>query len=673
MMKLQRLQKYTYEPALLDGHIRLLKVRNASNEDVLELDLVQQHLSEATYEALSYAWGDTSDKEQVLCNGLVLDIGRNLHAALCERRRRDVTTWLWADAICINQTDDDEKTRQVRVMREIYAGAKKVIIWLGTGSLSDAAAYVLAEHLFYKCRVSTKTTKRHGYAYEDFDFRLHGVVPPFGSARGNSAWIALFHIMRSPWFSRIWVLQELFVAKESTMWKGTLEFDPEIILWTASLIGLHRNLANAFNTLLGCPETSQLYAQNISLSFGRFKSKGPLPIYEMLSHHADMQATDPRDRFFALVGISSGLDPCFIDYDIPLSEIASLVGKMAMLGMPGYQFSESLNGLEWLHFSGDADDHRFQLEWLSAISNPNGRTYGVPSWLPDFITVPKMGAPIQYLYRTRFTGNAKFEHGPHLRLRFPSGETVDCIGAIHYSTRFKMQIPENVDFRGCIFDTIRTIARPRPRDSSTSYFTGVYTGETPFDIFRTHHEVAKFQASLLEWLTEIRLLADPSLSPTSHFDAGDSFDAFWRTLIYNRGPRYSSKPNDKPVSPEVATIFLWWTMLRKWMVKTQNTRSLRDIAVYKMLSDLSRPFEVIENVMRDARNFFVSRHGRIGWVPFRAQQGDSICIFKGCRTPFVLGARNEGWEIIGAAYVHGCMDGEMWSLGDEEWEWMSFV
>lgn len=38
--------------------------------------------------------------------------------------------FLWVDAICINQEDNNEKTDQVQLMTWIYASAKGVLVWL---------------------------------------------------------------------------------------------------------------------------------------------------------------------------------------------------------------------------------------------------------------------------------------------------------------------------------------------------------------------------------------------------------------------------------------------------------------------------------------------------------------------------------------------------------------
>lgn len=38
---------------------------------------------------------------------------------------------IWIDALCINQQDDEEKTRQIMPMQKMYKGRVEVLIWLG--------------------------------------------------------------------------------------------------------------------------------------------------------------------------------------------------------------------------------------------------------------------------------------------------------------------------------------------------------------------------------------------------------------------------------------------------------------------------------------------------------------------------------------------------------------
>ena len=90
------------------------------------------------YEALSYAWGSAEDKLDIICNGHVVRVTRNLCNALQKMRLPNRSRLVWADAVCINQDDIVERGHQVRLMGLIYKRAKRVIIWAGRDDNRDA-------------------------------------------------------------------------------------------------------------------------------------------------------------------------------------------------------------------------------------------------------------------------------------------------------------------------------------------------------------------------------------------------------------------------------------------------------------------------------------------------------------------------------------------------------
>jgi hypothetical protein len=96
------------------------------------------------FEALSYVWGQSvttkeenttkKNKPMVTCNGHGLRVTVNLMQALQHIRSKSDTVFLWVDAICINQRDQEERRNQVSLMGHVYKKAKRVIVWLGEGS-----------------------------------------------------------------------------------------------------------------------------------------------------------------------------------------------------------------------------------------------------------------------------------------------------------------------------------------------------------------------------------------------------------------------------------------------------------------------------------------------------------------------------------------------------------
>lgn len=90
------------------------------------------------YETISYTWGsETNDtKHTISVNGISVTIGDSLHSALScfrdeGRYRPGSGVGLWADAICLNQADIQEKSVQVGRMRDIFAWSARSVIWLG--------------------------------------------------------------------------------------------------------------------------------------------------------------------------------------------------------------------------------------------------------------------------------------------------------------------------------------------------------------------------------------------------------------------------------------------------------------------------------------------------------------------------------------------------------------
>ena len=113
-------------------YIRLLRVLPAeSSEDPLVCALSAASLDEKPeYAALSYTWGEPIFDHKITLNGSPFMISTNLHDALRTFRDRKHQV-IWVDAVCINQSNFDERNRQVLLMQRIYALSTFVLVYLG--------------------------------------------------------------------------------------------------------------------------------------------------------------------------------------------------------------------------------------------------------------------------------------------------------------------------------------------------------------------------------------------------------------------------------------------------------------------------------------------------------------------------------------------------------------
>jgi Heterokaryon incompatibility protein (HET) len=65
------------------------------------------------YTALSYAWGDKTDRGLVVVNGVEVSVTASLENALYHLSHASTIITLWVDALCVNQSDEREKNEQV--------------------------------------------------------------------------------------------------------------------------------------------------------------------------------------------------------------------------------------------------------------------------------------------------------------------------------------------------------------------------------------------------------------------------------------------------------------------------------------------------------------------------------------------------------------------------------
>lgn len=141
-------ERYRYEPLEVhDRHIRLLTLYPSCDairqSNRIKCSTAQHSLNwNPSYESLSYSWGDPNDLNPVPIefNGYDHYIPKNLYAALDALRYRDRSRVLWIDALCIDQSNAVEKSRQIGMMGSIYESASNVVIWLGAASRDSELA-----------------------------------------------------------------------------------------------------------------------------------------------------------------------------------------------------------------------------------------------------------------------------------------------------------------------------------------------------------------------------------------------------------------------------------------------------------------------------------------------------------------------------------------------------
>jgi hypothetical protein len=268
-----------------------------------------------TYDALSYCWGDLSNPELVdmttpSCNGAstTVKVSSNLAMALRHLRKRDTQRTFWIDFICINQSDDIERSHQVALMGEIFDCADNVYVWLGQEdqSINDSMGSLRELGQFHA--TSPKPFGILGDRSKEIttteDEKPREIV-----MQSEALWLnvrpSLKNFFLRPWFKRVWVLQEVWShisrkPKNVVVLCGTVEAPWEAIL--------HANYSICVNQPF--PDTgimpavwSQLFQmqRRIDHPAAAEISTERMDILTIFISSLDMEASDPRDKLFALL------------------------------------------------------------------------------------------------------------------------------------------------------------------------------------------------------------------------------------------------------------------------------------------------------------------------------------------------------------------------------------
>lgn len=261
---------HSYKPLGGRHDIRLLVLHGGSGSDPIICRLVPvQFVRKPFYEALSYTWGSRETKETIQLNGEDVPVQANLWSALWHLRKRDRGRFMWVDALCIDQSNHQERNHQVGLMREIYSRASDVLVWLGPhGEDSDLAIKYLSEVLW-----------------------THSTWVPW-SQRERTALKALCN--REYW-QRMWILQEVALARSITVHCGF-----HSVLWEA-----FDKFCFSPELRIDIPEFQSSFASKLGLIRRKQLGQQESTLRELMEAFNGCACSDPRDRIFALLGLAS--------------------------------------------------------------------------------------------------------------------------------------------------------------------------------------------------------------------------------------------------------------------------------------------------------------------------------------------------------------------------------
>jgi hypothetical protein len=231
------------------------------------------------YVALSYVWGNQKDIRTIDVDSKQLEITASLDSALRHIRDANRPMKIWADGICINQTDIVEKNIQIREMRSIYGLARSTIIFLGEATaecnlvldalcslsgggprVSKMVVNILHDITsLYKQQHQMYVKGSHPSSSVRFRARQRQSQNPMSK---DLLALAEEHILKRPWFSRVWVLQELVLSPDPWIQLGGRRLPWNIFSKLLRDAGTDQHLGDGFRSLAIMDSTRNSFASS---------------------------------------------------------------------------------------------------------------------------------------------------------------------------------------------------------------------------------------------------------------------------------------------------------------------------------------------------------------------------------------------------------------------------
>jgi hypothetical protein len=632
------------------------------------------------YTAISYTWGNANlNKCITIHDGTtqpVLAITTSAMECLLALKKRN--RYIWIDSICINQSDPDEKTEQVRLMRDIYSTAAEVVAVLSDSvmaticpTLNDYVSEIL-HHSFEYHYSGAKSLLGNSMFRTDVwgDDEDEEIKQFLGMATGMYSPLIckVLWVLCHPYWTRVWIIQELAVAnhvfvysdqsfreisswfelaqtyrnKESTLAGPGIDFSDAVKMYHSFSSKLRRTFNVSIQTIE--EELLRSYTQGVERLLSirdirqRYHGSKRIDIQDAMLLSMNSLATDPRDKVFGVKGMLLANKPVADDNWFELKE-QSIVNASIVANYKLSTREVFVNVSTIIATSGDSR----LIFFLAGIGWPRGEP-NLPSWTIDWTSLPPLypagRASLETLSRYR-AHRARSEELATSR-KFISLDRAAIEGTFNFIDKIEF-ISERIESQG------------------HSWFPEVWNA------------ICSLDGESYSWSTW----------PCPREEA------VWRTLFAQRG---TLKPRDRCYDDE---CHVDERLISKFVDMYDDIRTLRSqnmdhtcretvnkaflawSPAHKLNLD-EKEISVLSNSFSEALSltkaigcrFAITREGYIGTVPPMSLVGDEISINPICPVPIVLrrfgyqynklgsGRKDSTFQLVGSCHVLGLMDGE---------------
>jgi hypothetical protein len=629
-----------------NGTIRLLQI-NRSHKSTIVCTLERHSLDSKTcpkFTTISYVWGTYApeDKIDITVNGVKFPVAPSVPPILeLIRDHGDLRQkkWIWIDGICINQSDAIEKNHQVDLMGRIYSESEHTIAWLGKRDKNTDASMDLLVDI----------QSRAGKLQRDHKARKPRQTP--ADLQDAAKWKPLRCFFGLPWWRRVWTLQEFILARKLTFYWG----DRSIT---------RRDFKAAVNAIWICNPGELLPFQTWRPAWHRRRMDqwylkrdkvGKKSLLAWMAYNSALEVSDERDRIYGVRDLVNDVDRSMIGTPNYEDDTTTLYRKLVM------SWVKTHNSLDIICFSHIFGSH--------CQSQGSGRQEELlPSWVPDWrrstdtFVVPLMVSQCG----KKAIGNFRpVSAQRHIAVYSASGMSTPIIRG--------RSDPDQLPCEGFLIDTIDGLG-------------DLWNGETNFIQSKSS------QNTIPQDL--IGITSTSNISSTMSAGGAKLLDDIVRCLVLDRKDRQLGAPapieqfrtdflklatsNQEQITAPVHKEFGQWFQRNKGLLirgvtleqlcrATKRLPSSKDNVGGGEESFAGRAWDTT-GLEQMARRLVTTQQGLLGMAPARSENGDAICVLKGCSVPVILRKRpnhseKKTWEFIGECYVPGFMNGEVLDSG----------
>ncbi|KAK0634577.1 heterokaryon incompatibility protein-domain-containing protein [Bombardia bombarda] len=545
-----------------------------------------------------------------------LQIGKNLRSALLNLRLTNATRVIWTDAICINQQDIDERVRQVAIMGNIYRAASRTVVWLGDSDKDTAQAFATMTALgdeAMEMRKNSKIVKPwKGTVFKKFknDSSLENVI------------------LDHPWWRRVWTAQEILLAERAIIVMGRHQADWDFLcsairhgaaleIWESMLQGVQAKCA-----------TSVLDAVQSIKTPPSIDNPADLMLFYLL-HTQERDATDPRDKIFAVLGLINRNPEAFgiqVDYRSPVGDV----------------YRRAMRGL--IETSGNLD--------VLGVCFPfkTRNVVGLPSWVADWSSMDEFASPMM----NDSKGNRRTTHA-----------SKGCLAVPRWDESGHTLILE-----GHAIDLITRLSKVQHRIDDSDWNMDDIEDDDEQSIMQDFRDAGTILGRALEWVSS----AVPNMAVYVE----------WEKFVKDLKPTNPDPKSSSPMAIYCQTLCTGTLapgglletegIFRAWLDTLSPVRKLKALKVDRAAATTFRSLAFLGYAKSTwksygefpayithvtERRLGSSNKGYLCLLPKTTEVGDQLTLLKGGRVPVILRPRGGGtMEFVGEAYVHGIMNGE---------------